>query len=452
MPRARRLLLIILLPTLAVAAMLTAAPLPAQTSSTRVAPVFVHPAMAPVPPDAQFESDGRLDPETATQAYLNTLPAEKRRDSDKYFEGGYWLILWDAVYGIAMLLLLLYSGVSARIRDFMVARTGRLWLQTAGYFVLFMLLLTILTLPMNWYEGFYRERLYQQSHQAMGQWLHDQAIGLALTLVLGAIVVTVLYAIARRLPRTWHLWGAAAVWVFSAILALDAPVFISPLFNTYTRINDPAVTVPILAMARANGIPVSDLYQVDASRQTTQVSANVSGLFNTTRITLNDNLLRTSSLPEIEAVTGHEMGHYVMHHVFKGVLESLIVTLLMFLVLRAWLESMQRRHGARWRTASIYDPALLPAVFLIFTVLGLLLTPVTKSMIRMQEHEADMFGLNGSRQPDGFAQAMLKLGQYRKLSPGPVEEMIFFDHPSGHTRILDAMRWKSQNQGVPAYR
>ena len=270
--------------------------------------------------------------------------------------------------------------------------------------------------------------------------------------MLGAIVVTALYAIARRLPRTWHLWGAAAVWVFSAILALAAPVFISPLFNTYTRINDPAVTVPILAMARANGLPVSDLYQVDASRQTTQVSANVSGLFNTTRITLNDNLLRTSSLPEIEAVTGHEMGHYVMHHVFKGVLESLIVTVLMFLVLRAWLESMQRRHGARWRTASIYDPALLPAVFLIFTVLGLLLTPVTKSMIRMQEHEADMFGLNASRQPDGFAQAMLKLGQYRKLSPGPVEEMIFFDHPSGHTRILDAMRWKSQNQGVPAYK
>ena len=154
--RVRTFLLPALMAAAVAACLLGPAPLPAQTSSTRVAPVFVHRAMAPVPPGAQFQSDGRLDPEAATQAYLNTLSAEKRHDSDKYFEGGYWLILWDAVYGIAVLLLLLYSGVSARIRDFMVARTGRLWLQTAVYFVLFMLLLTILTLPMNWYEGFYR--------------------------------------------------------------------------------------------------------------------------------------------------------------------------------------------------------------------------------------------------------------------------------------------------------
>ena len=240
--------------------------------------------------------------------------------------------------------------------------------------------------------------------------------------------------------------------MFTALLSLLSPIFLLPLINTYTRIQDPAVTTHILKMAHANGISVNDLYQVDASKQTTRVSANVSGLFNTTRITLNDNLLNTASLEEIEAVTGHEMGHYVIHHVVHGLFESVIVIFFIFVVLRAWVESMQRRHGARWRTTSIFDPALLPAVFLAVTIISFLLTPVQNTLTRTQEHEADMFGLNASRQPDGFAQSMLKLSTYRKLSPSPLEEVIFYDHPSGHTRILDSMQWKSQNQGTPGYK
>jgi len=73
------------------------------------------------------------------------------------------------------------------------------------------------------------------------------------------------------------------------------------------------------------------------------------------------------------------------------------------------------------------------------------LTPISNTVGRTIEHEADMYGLNASRQPDGFAQAAIHLGEYRKMSPGPVEEWIFFDHPSGRTRIHDAMTWKAEN-------
>jgi len=74
-----------------------------------------------------------------------------------------------------------------------------------------------------------------------------------------------------------------------------------------------------------------------------------------------------------------------------------------------------------------------------------LLTPVLNTFIRTQEIEADMFGLNAARQPDGFAQAALKLSEYRKMEPTPVEEWFFYDHPSGATRIHTAMRWKAEN-------
>jgi len=427
------------------------ASLAAQTGG-RAAEILVHPPLGPVPAEAEFDASGHLDPERATRAYLDTIPADKRLASNKYFEGGYWLTLWDALWTIAISLFFLYSGLSARLRDFAAARTRHVWLQISIYFVPFFLLFVLLTFPLTWYEGFYREHLYQQSHQSLGGWLHDQLLGIALGLVFASILVTILYVVARRLPRTWHIWGAAVVCFFSAVLQVIFPVYLAPLFNTYSRIQDVAVVTPLLSMARANGIPVDAIYQVDASRQSTKVSANVSGLLGTTRITLNDNLLRTCSLQEIEETTGHEMGHYVLNHIYKGLLEACVVIFLVFVVLRVWLESMQRRHGARWRTTSIYDPALLPAVIMILTVIGLLLTPVTNTMTRAMEREADIFGLNAARQPDATAQVDLKLGQYRKLDPGPVEEFIFFDHPSGHTRILDAMNWKSQNQGTPGYR
>ena len=74
-----------------------------------------------------------------------------------------------------------------------------------------------------------------------------------------------------------------------------------------------------------------------------------------------------------------------------------------------------------------------------------MLTPINNTFTRVQEKEADMFGLNASRQPDGFAQAAIHLGEYRKMRPGPIEEFLFYDHPSGYNRIHSAMVWKSQN-------
>jgi STE24 endopeptidase len=91
------------------------------------------------------------------------------------------------------------------------------------------------------------------------------------------------------------------------------------------------------------------------------------------------------------------------------------------------------------------DTAVVPLVVLLVSVFGFAITPIMNTSIRTQEYEADMYGLNTSRQPDGFAQAAIHLGEYRKMNPGPIEEFIFFDHPSGRNRIYAAMRWKAEN-------
>jgi len=241
-----------------------------------------------------------------------------------------------------------------------------------------------------------------------------------------------------------------ATVVFFILVIGIAPVFIQPLFNTIKPLHDLRITDPILSMARANGIPARDVYQIDASRQTTRISANVSGFGATTRITLNDNLLRRGSPEEIHAVMGHEMGHYVMHHIPLQILQLSILVVLSFAFAYWAVGRLLRWRGARWGIREVADPAVLPLAVLIFSILAFVLTPVTNTIVRTQETEADTFGLNAARQPDGFAQAALQLSEYRKMRPGPVEEFLFYDHPSGYERIHAAMVWKAENLRTPA--
>jgi STE24 endopeptidase len=394
---------------------------------------------------AQAASVSKLDPVAATQTYLASVPADKRARSDAYFEGGYWLQLWDFLIGAGIALLLLTRRWSGRMRDFAERLTRRKPVQTFVYWAQYFAVIVLISLPMTIYEGFIREHAYGLATQGFGGWLGDQAKGWALGLVFGGVFVALLYGVIRRVPRTWWLWGSVVTIVFLAFVQFIAPVFIMPLFNKYTRLADPVVREPILQMARANGIDATDVWVADASRQSTRVSANVSGFLGTERITLNDNLLNRCSLAEIEAVMGHEMGHYVMNHVYKGFLFFAVVAMIGFAFLRWAFDVVARRKGEAWGIRGIGDVAGLPLLGLLLSVFFFVLTPITNSYIRIGEIEADMYGLNAARQPDGEAEVDLKLGEYRKLDPGNIEEIIFFDHPSGRNRILMAMKWKAEN-------
>jgi Zn-dependent protease with chaperone function len=401
------------------------------------------PAITTVPPDARPSPDFNV--ERATDAYMALIPASSKARSDAYFEGGYWLILWDFLYGAAVSLLLLNLRWSAALRNFAERLTRFRALQTFFYWAEYIVLVAILTFPLTVYEGYLREHQYGLATQTFGPWLGDQSKMLLIGVILGGIIVTALFAIVRRLRRTWWMWGAVVTIVFFIFVILIGPVYLTPMFNKVTRLNDPKITDPILRMARANGISARDVYQIDASRQTNRISANVSGFGNTMRITLNDNLLRRGSPEEIQAVMGHEMGHYVLNHIYKDIVFLIIVIVGGFAYLSWALNWTLARWGERWGIRDIGDPAIVPLVILLASIYFFALTPISNTQTRSEEREADMYGLNASRQPDGFAQAAIHLGEYRKMHPGPIEEWVFFDHPSGYNRIYSAMRWKAEN-------
>jgi STE24 endopeptidase len=415
---------------------------PASAQRSEASPVLA------TPPPAAQGVNGHLDPETATRAYLATLPSDAKARSNAYTEGGHWLTLWDFIVYGGVFILLLATGVSSRMRDAAERLTRVRVLQNALYWAQFLTLVTLLTLPWDFYEGFVREHAYGLSNLTVGGWSAEEAKSFVLFLVSGVMIVAVPYALARRIPKNWWILGSVIAIAIEFVFIVIAPVVLVPIFNSPKKLGDARVVSPILRLARQNGIAVTDVWEIDASKQSKRINANVSGALGTERITLNDNLLKRASVEEIEAVMGHEMGHYVLNHIYTGLLELGLLTAIGFAIVAALFERLRVRYETSWRVRGVGDIAGVPLFALLFTTYFFVITPLTNTLVRTQEYEADLFGLNTARQPDGFAQIALKLSETRKLEPGVWEERIFYDHPSGRTRIFTAMRWKAENLPV----
>ena len=405
-----------------------------------------------LPPGLQIPAAARpgpdFDVERATQAYLALLTPEQRAKSDAYFEGDYVLSVVDLAYGLAAAALILWSGWSRRMREFAQRITRRPFLVALLYAVGWIATMFVLNLPWASYTGFVREHAYGLATQSYGAWFGDHLKGLGVSMVLGAPVIALIYAAVRRAGRAWWAWAGGITLLFVMFGAMIAPVYISPLFNDYQPLAAGPLRESILSLARANRVPAEEVYQFDASRQTTRISANVSGMFGTTRVSLNDNLLKRTSDAEVRAVMGHEMGHYVLNHGLRLTIYLSLLLTLGYLVVARVMDWSIARWGARWGVDGRADPAGLPAALAIMAVFLTLLTPVQNSIIRQAEAEADAYGLAAAREPHGFAMAAMRLSTYRKIQPGPWEEILFYDHPSGYDRVRRAMTWLAENQNA----
>lgn len=354
--------------------------------------------------------------------------------------------LWATLAILAAMFFLLRARWSARLSAWAARKTPANWLRPALYAVPFMICWTLLTLPWAIYSGFVRERHYGLMNLSFADWLFEQTISLVLTTIVAVILSVTVFALIWRAPRKWWLWAAAATSLVAGAALVAEPVFVDPLFNEYESMPPGPLRDQIPTMARANHIPAKDVYTLDASKQSDRISANVSGLGPTVRISLNDNLLKFASPAEVKAVMGHEMGHYVLGHALD---EWLFLTVLIFggFALSSWLlPTALSRLGNRWGVREMSDIAVTPLFVSLGATLFPLLLPILNNASRIEEAQADAFGLNAAREPDGFAAIAMRLSQYRKIDPSPIGELLFFDHPSGRERVHRAMLWKATHE------
>jgi STE24 endopeptidase len=276
--------------------------------------------------------------------------------------------------------------------------------------------------------------------QSWGGWAVDlvksTAIGTALTATAGGAVV----ALTRRYPRGWWLPAAAGSVVFGSGLAALAPVLLDPVFNDFTPLPEGDTRSDVLALAKAAGVRVREVYSVDASRRTTAANAYVNGLGPTKRVVLFDTLLDRYDRDQVRVVVAHELAHVRYRDVPRSVLYGAIVApATAFAVQRvSWALSAERG------TASAL-PALGLATALVATPLGL----IGNRLSRAVERRADAFSLELAGAPDAFVtfERAIALQNVADLEPPAVVSKLLATHPPTAERIGAAVAWSARSAG-----
>lgn len=405
-------------------------------------------ALTPV--DANWERSLPADPEAATDAWLARMTPTALTSGRTFTNTRLAMLIVRVVALLATVGLLLFSGAAARLRDLSRRLSNRPPLQDAMVAVLLLLILFLVNLPIDTYAGYVLLRQEGFSQAPYLQWLRDSVVNWAVLTAFYVVGIVAIMALVRRYPRAWAPAAVAVYVVIRGIYVVAAPVYIEPLFNRITPLAEAPVKDAVLSLARANGIPAEDVFVRDASRQSRFFNAHVSGLGRTVRIVLDDNTIAATPLPEVQMVMAHEIGHAVLHHTAKGTVFDGVITAVGFLLIAWTMRRLIERFGPAWRLEGPGDSGAIVVFWCLFVLWwSYLALPINNGISRTQEMEADLYGLNASRQAMADASYMLRTADYVELDPPALKKWLLYDHPTPRERVRAAMRWRAEHLTLP---
>ncbi|HEX5083956.1 MAG TPA: M48 family metallopeptidase, partial [Blastocatellia bacterium] len=357
----------------------------------------------------------------------------------------------NVLWGLLIPALFLFTGFSARIRDW-AKSIGKTWFLVIGiYFAIFLIINFALDLPLSYYQGYVRQHAYGLSNQTFGKWFRDEFIGLGLGIVVGFLFLWIPYLLIKKSPRRWWLYAGLLAVPFLFFSILIQPVWIDPLYNQFGAMKNKELEAEILHLAERAGIEGGRVYEVAKSEDTKALNAYVTGFGATKRIVLWDTIIRKMNEDELLFVMGHEMGHYVLGHVWKTILflSALIIAGLYAIHRTAgWLIN---KYHERFGFTELSDVASLPLIILLFSIFFLIITPVALAFSRHNEHEADRFGLEITRNNRAAATAFVKLQQENLAVPRPniIIKLWEASHPPLGERIDFSNEYRPWEKGEP---
>ena len=353
----------------------------------------------------------------------------------------------STIVEVAALALVLATGLSARLRNAASRLVPWRYVRVAIYFVLLSIVTTLLNFPLWFYGGYVVPHEFNLTHQTFGGWLGDVGKAVAVDLVIGAFLA-MLVVLAMRMFRRWWL----AVWLGSIPLMIIGtviwPLVIDPLFNDFVPLKDVHLRQMLLDEAARAGIEGGRVYEVDKSKQTTEMNAYVTGIGPSKRIVLWDTTLAKMDDGEILAVMGHEMGHYVLHHLWKGLAFAIVIALITSWLAQFFFERGLVLWGARWGIEERGDAAALPWLLVVVTALTFLLSPAINGFSRHVEHQADVFGLELTNDGPAMAASFVQFAEDSKVNPYPtkVMEVWRYSHPPLGDRVQFALDYKAAHK------
>jgi Zn-dependent protease with chaperone function len=420
-----------------------------------LAPGALAQSASPSPAPSAAPSADATTASSPTTAY--TLPPDKFEKAKALYDLGVKLRVVGTIYSLVVLLAILYFGIAARYRDWAERAAKNSFVQAMIAVPLFLLTMDLLGLPLDVYEHAV-SRQYGLSVQGWGSWFRDQAVGEALAWVLGTILLWLMIVIIRKSPRRWWFYFWFPAYAIFILVTYSSPWIIDPLFNDFVPLeqHNPQLVSQIERLTARSGlaIPRSRMFEMEASKKTTELNAYVTGFGASKRIVVWDTTIQKTTTAEKLFVVGHEMGHYVLNHVIYGLVlgaMGLLIALYLLYLASGW---MLRRFGPRWRIRELGDWAALPMIFLIFGIFAFFAEPVANTISRQMEHNADIYGLeithgiNPNSQEAG-AHAFQVLGEISLVYPYPNRLLTFWygSHPSIPDRVRFAHEYDPWSKG-----
>jgi STE24 endopeptidase len=359
------------------------------------------------------------------------------------------LMLLNLLFGSGYLLLWLLLEWAPQVRSALAETAAGGLLPFRSHWTIQLLLFTaaiglpwsLVDLPLNYYSGYILPHRFELSNQTIRGWISDQLKGALLSAIIGAPLLIGIFALLRRAPQTWWVWGAAGYAFFSILLTALAPILLMPIFYRFKPLGDEYAELEerLLRLSKKAGTYVRGVFTFDMSRRTSAANAALAGLGRSRRIILGDTLLEYFSEDEIETVLAHELAHHVHRDIPLGIAVQVPLTFLFFYLTHlalVWAVPVLGLNG-------LADPASLPLLGLVFSGLGLITMPLFNAWGRWRERMADAYALDITRKPEAFASAMTRLANQNlaEVDPEPWVVLLLYSHPPLRERIEHARAW-----------
>jgi STE24 endopeptidase len=393
----------------------------------------------------------------ATQTSVYTLPPDKLAKSKALYDLRGKLRIIDTVYGLLILLGLLYLGVAAKYRDIAERAGKNRFVQALVFVVLLLVTTTILQLPLDAYQQSI-SRQYGLSVQGWGSWFGDMLKGMLVALVIFTLAAWGITNLIRKSPRRWWFYTWLCAVPFVIFLIFIAPIVIDPLFNKFEPLDqsNPQLVTAIQQVTKRGGmnIPRDRMFLMKASEKVTTLNAYVTGFGPSKRVVVWDTTIKNATTPETLFVFGHEMGHYVLNHIVIGIAATAVGLFIGFYLLY-WIANWAfPRFQQRWRMHEPWDWTGLVMLLLIFSIMGTLSAPVGNGFSRTLEHNADVYGLEvthgiNANSQEAAAHAFQVLGELSLSYPYPNRFVVFWyaDHPPICDRVPFAHNYDPWSKG-----
>ncbi len=360
---------------------------------------------------------------------------EKYRKQQDYMRANKRIGWIERCVMLVLTLVVLLTGVLGWLDDKTTQWSHGLLIQMLIFFGITAMVSTLISLPFSYYDTFVIEEKFGFNKTTRKTFWLDTLKSFLLTLVLGAIILSIIFLLYSYLGTSFWWIATLVVGVFIVFFSLFYSNLIVPLFNKQKPLEKGQLRTAIEAAANEMGFSIKNIYVMDGSKHSSKANAYFTGFGLKKRVVLYDTLIEQLTTEEIVAVLSHELGHSKHRDTIKNTIMSIVMVAVNLWVFSLLVDNPDLSHALGGKRDHSFSLSLI-AFTLLFSPIDLLLNPILNGISRRCEFRADAFAADyghGEFLISGLKK--LSANTLSNLTPHPAVVWMEYSHPTLAQRI-----------------